>query len=263
MAFTGDALVNHSCWSLWITVKAMEKSCQVDVLIMDFSKAFNKICHKLLIHKLHHYGISGKINLWIMMHFLADRRQSVLVGGSRSEFEPVESGVPQGSVLGPTLFQLYLPEGLMPRTCLFANDTICHWDVTCKVFHILHDDGKLTKILQAMCPLIQNVKQCGGELANIIMQRVKNPFWVAVFRHTHKKKTCQANVHPWPLMILYWNVYITMLIYAEEKGLYVPEIGQTVVIFCWYNLLVPINIFLTMNLKQNFPMLRPTFCCMN
>ena len=47
---------------------------------------------------------------------------------------------------------------------------------------ILHDDGKPSKILQAMCPLIQNVKQRGGEFANIIMQRVKKPFWFDVFK---------------------------------------------------------------------------------
>ena len=51
---------------------------------------------------------------------------------------------------------------------------------------ILHDDGKLSKILQAMCPLIQNVKQRGGEFANIIMQKVKNPFWFDVFKHYKK-----------------------------------------------------------------------------
>ena len=51
---------------------------------------------------------------------------------------------------------------------------------------ILHDDGKLSKILQAMCPLIQNVKQRGGEFANIIMQRVKNPFWFDVFKYYKK-----------------------------------------------------------------------------
>ena len=44
--------------------------------------------------------------------------------------------------------------------------------------HILHDDGKLSKILQAMCPLIQNVKQRGGEFASIIMQRVKNTWCI-------------------------------------------------------------------------------------
>ena len=85
--------------------ETMEKGCQVDVLILDFSKAFDRVCHNLLTHKLCYYGIQ-EINLWIE-HFLPDRRQSVLVGGSRSEFTLVESGVSQGSVLGPALFLLY------------------------------------------------------------------------------------------------------------------------------------------------------------
>ena len=53
---------------------------------------------------------------------------------------------------------------------------------------ILSDDGKLTKILQAMCPLICSIKKRGGEFANIIMQRVKDPFWEDVFKHY--KKLC-------------------------------------------------------------------------
>ena len=48
---------------------------------------------------------------------------------------------------------------------------------------ILHDDWKLTKILEAMCPLTQNFKQRGAEFANFVMQRVKNSFWVDVFEH--------------------------------------------------------------------------------
>ena len=56
---------------------------------------------------------------------------------------------------------------------------------------ILHDYGRLSKILQAMCPLMQNVKR-GGEFANIIMQRVKNPFWFDVFKNYKK---CLPNVH--------------------------------------------------------------------
>ena len=64
---------------------------------------------------------------------------------------------------------------------------------------------------------------------------------------------CQANVHLWPLMILYRNVYITMLTYAEEKGLYVLEIGWAVVLSRWDKFLVHVNTFLTMNSKHNFP----------
>jgi hypothetical protein len=61
---------------------------------MDFSKAFDKVCHRLLIYKLHHCGIRGKTNRWVQS-FLHDRNQSVVVEGETSNSIPVESGVPQ------------------------------------------------------------------------------------------------------------------------------------------------------------------------
>jgi hypothetical protein len=108
--------------------EALEQGYQEDLLVFDFSKAFDKVSHSLLTHKLRHYGICGNVNVWIQ-NFLSDRKQSVVVNGSKSEFAPVESGVPQGSVLGPSLFLLYindLPTGLSAKARLFADDTACH-----------------------------------------------------------------------------------------------------------------------------------------
>ena len=106
----------------------LDKGQQVDILVMDFAKAFDKVCHSLLIHKLQHYGIRGKINSWIE-GWLSNRIQSVVIDGERSEPVNVESGVPQGSVLGPGLFLYYindLPEGLNSIVRLFADDTIAY-----------------------------------------------------------------------------------------------------------------------------------------
>ena len=73
----------------------LENGKQADVLIMDFAKAFDKVHHSLLLHRLQHYGIQVKLNRWIG-GFLTDRRQAVVVDGTRSAFASVRSGVPQG-----------------------------------------------------------------------------------------------------------------------------------------------------------------------
>ena len=103
----------------------LAKGYQTDIVILDFAKAFDKVNHSLLVHKLAHYGITGRVNAWIQ-NFLKDRRQAVVVEGSKSEPTEVRSGVPQGSVLGPCLFLIYindLPSYVQSNTRLFADDT--------------------------------------------------------------------------------------------------------------------------------------------
>ena len=108
----------------------LEEGGQTDVILLDFAKAFDKVPHKRLLHKLHHYGIRGSILEWIRS-FLNERSQQVVLEGSSSERAPVKSGVPQGSVLGPLLFLAYindLPEKLNQGTVvkLFADDCVLY-----------------------------------------------------------------------------------------------------------------------------------------
>ena len=110
----------------------MSSGKQTNVLVMDFSKAFDKVSHSLLIHKLNHYGIRGKTNTWIQ-NFLSDRTQAVVVDGETSNSISVESGVPQVSVLGPSLFLFYIndmPQGLSSTVGLFADDTIVYLTIS-------------------------------------------------------------------------------------------------------------------------------------
>jgi outer membrane lipopolysaccharide assembly protein LptE/RlpB len=105
---------------------------QTDIVIMDFAKAFDKVNHSLLLHKLFDYGIQGDIHRWIQS-FLTGRRQAVVVEGVQSDFISVRSGVPQGSVLGPCLFLVYindLPEKLSSKTRMFADDTTVYASIT-------------------------------------------------------------------------------------------------------------------------------------
>ena len=97
----------------------------VDVIYFDFAKAFDTVPHRRLLMKIEGYGIKNEALAWIRA-FLTDRYQVVTVNGKRSSKQRVLSGVPQGSVLGPLLFVLYindLPEVVRSILYLFADDT--------------------------------------------------------------------------------------------------------------------------------------------
>ena len=111
-----------------------EDKIQTDLIVLDFSKAFDVVPHQRLLHKLDHYGIRGPTLLWIQ-NFLTTRTQKVVVDGSFSDTAHVGSGVPQGTVLGPILFLCYindLPSSVSSDVRLFADDCLLYRPIKSK-----------------------------------------------------------------------------------------------------------------------------------
>ena len=144
----------------------------VDLLYFDFSKAFDRVPHFRLLSKLEHMGIRGNV-LNVIRDFLSNRTLKVSVNGKHSETKMVLSGVPQGSVLGPLLFVLFindLPDNIKSAIKVFADDVklignasrqhdieddlkeLEHWEKLwllsfnvdkCKVLHIQHNENPM------------------------------------------------------------------------------------------------------------------------
>ena len=105
-----------------------DQNRQVDTVILDFSKAFDTVPHRKLLHKLEAYGVRGPIHNWIS-NFLTQRSMCVVVEGEKSRQVDVGSGVPQGTVLGPLLFLCHiydLPDRVSSHIHLFADDCLVY-----------------------------------------------------------------------------------------------------------------------------------------
>ena len=106
---SGDSTTNQLLFLVNEIHEAFEnqKSLEVRAVFLDISKAFDKVWHDGLIFKLEQNGISGNL-LKLIRSYLNNRKQRVVINGSCSDYFPIESGVPQGSVLGPLLFLIYI-----------------------------------------------------------------------------------------------------------------------------------------------------------
>ena len=112
--------------------KSLDNKEQVDMLILDFSKAFDTVPHQRLLLKMEHYGIRGRVLHWVRA-WLTDRNQRVCLDGDMSDMTAVRSGVPQGTVLGPLCFLLYINDigdSTSSVLRLFADDSLLYRTIT-------------------------------------------------------------------------------------------------------------------------------------
>ena len=165
----------------------LDSGSQVDTIYLDMSKAFDKVSHRRLVHKLIQVGFGGNLLNWFCS-YLSRRYQRVTVLGATSDNLPVTAGVPQGSILGPALFLLYvndLPEVVSSssRVLMFADDT--------KIFReikTLDDASSLQKDLEKLATwsyssgLLFNEAKCKAQC----ITRKKNPDLIFLQTQQHR-----------------------------------------------------------------------------
>ena len=129
--------------------QSLDKNIQTDIIYLDFAKAFDSVDHQFLLQKLKSHGVRGKLYNWFA-NYLSGRCQRVVIDGTASNWAPVTSGVPQGSILGPVLFVIFIND--LPYTlpdekmaALYADDT--------KVCNSIRSKADCKKVQQALTNL--------------------------------------------------------------------------------------------------------------
>ena len=121
----GDSTVNQLLYLSDEIARALDDGKEIRSVFFDISKAFDRVWHGGLLHKIQNFGIKGKLFDWIKS-YLSDRSQKVILNGKSSNIIKTNAGVPQGSILGPFFFLIFINDIVLEVNCnikLFADDT--------------------------------------------------------------------------------------------------------------------------------------------
>ena len=164
-----DSAKKLSCESQFIVTihdiaSKLERDSQVDIILLDFAKAFDKVPHHRLLHKLEYYGVNPKTNRWIRS-FLENRKQIVILQGTVSMQVRVLSGVPQCTVLGPLLLLAYTNDMHETATSseikLFADDSLLYRTINNQTdSHLLQRDLTILEDWKNIWQMSFNAKKC-------------------------------------------------------------------------------------------------------
>ena len=193
---------------------------QTDLILLDFSKAFNKVNHLKLLYKLSCFGVKGN-TLNPIQSFLIGRTQTVVLDGESSEEVKVTSGVPQGSLLGSLLFLLYiidLPENIQSKVRLFADDTAVYLTVT---------NMQESKVLQSDLESLQHWERTWdmeinpGKCQVIHITHSKSPVTSRYFMHNQELESVDAAKYLGVAISkdLSWNTHINNITSTANKTL--------------------------------------------
>ena len=181
--------------------QALDKEKEVRVIFLDISKAFDKVWHKGLLHKLQLSGISGQLLAWLK-DYLSNRRQRVVINGQNSKWANINAGVPQGSVLGPLLFLLYIND---------LSTEIHH----CKVRFFADD----TCLFIEVDNRLESTNLINTDLQNIYNWSLK---WLVSFSPTKTKSLIISNKHDRLLnpTVVFDNTVISEVSHHKYLGLH-------------------------------------------
>ncbi|CAB4010973.1 Hypothetical predicted protein, partial [Paramuricea clavata] len=205
-----------------LLAQSMDNKQQVDLVYLDFAKAFDRVPHSKLICKLHLLGIRDPLLSWFRS-YLYKRRHRVVIDGFASEWLPVTSGVPQGSVLGPLLFLLYIND--MPEVIsqgsylpLFADDSKCF-----RVIFNASDQDRLQEDLNALYDwsikwgMEFNVEKC--KVLRVVRTRTIYDRQYALGSSHLSVVQSEKDLGVWISDTLNWNIHTDNIVAKAQKML--------------------------------------------